>query len=118
MPTKPIDKLCPGCDQPMLPKGVKKRPNEYDHAQGCPYGPKVKRKPVPSDTERLDKLEALGIDGAVPVMGLECWGDETTCWWHIAVANKSISGHPQSSLRAAIDAAPDSPAMRAARRKR
>ena len=31
------NKLCRFCDQPMKPKGVKKKPNEYDHAQGCPY---------------------------------------------------------------------------------
>jgi hypothetical protein len=31
-------KLCRLCDQPMKPKGVKKLPNEYDHALGCPYG--------------------------------------------------------------------------------
>jgi hypothetical protein len=30
------DKLCPDCDQPMLPAGMVKRPNEYDHARGCP----------------------------------------------------------------------------------
>lgn len=28
--------MCPDCGQPMLPKGVKKQPNEYDHASGCP----------------------------------------------------------------------------------
>src|SRR5690242_19904991 len=32
----PATKLCEGCGQPMLPDGVKKLPNEYDHAQGCP----------------------------------------------------------------------------------
>lgn len=30
-------RLCRFCGQPMKPKNVKKRPNEYDHAQGCPY---------------------------------------------------------------------------------
>ncbi len=29
-------KLCKECGQPMLPKGAVKKPNEYDHAQGCP----------------------------------------------------------------------------------
>lgn len=29
--------LCSACGAPTLPKGVKKRPNEYDHASGCPY---------------------------------------------------------------------------------
>ncbi len=29
---------CSECGQPMLPKGAVKRPNEYDHAQGCPKG--------------------------------------------------------------------------------
>lgn len=28
--------VCPDCDQPMLPGGQVKRPNEYDHARGCP----------------------------------------------------------------------------------
>lgn len=36
--------LCEFCGQPMLPKGVKKRPNEYDHAQGCPADKKKKVK--------------------------------------------------------------------------
>lgn len=30
-------KLCRYCGQPIKPKGVKKKPDEYDHAQGCPY---------------------------------------------------------------------------------
>lgn len=30
-------KLCRFCDQPVKPKGVKKLPDQYDHAQGCPY---------------------------------------------------------------------------------
>jgi hypothetical protein len=29
--------LCAQCGQPVRPKGVKKVPNEYDHAQGCQY---------------------------------------------------------------------------------
>ncbi len=33
----PLAKLCRFCGQPMRPKGIKKRPDEYDHAQGCPY---------------------------------------------------------------------------------
>ena len=28
--------LCPDCDQPMLPDGMVKQPNEFDHASGCP----------------------------------------------------------------------------------
>ena len=35
--TEPRYKLCRFCGQPMKPKGVKKKPDEYDHAQGCPY---------------------------------------------------------------------------------
>ena len=30
-------RLCRYCGQPMKPKGVKKKPNEFDHARGCPY---------------------------------------------------------------------------------
>lgn len=39
-------KRCPDCDQPMLPAGQVKRPNEYDHASGCPratQAPSVER---------------------------------------------------------------------------
>ena len=34
-------KLCWFCGQPLLPKGVRKRPNEFDHAQGCPRARKL-----------------------------------------------------------------------------
>ena len=30
-------KLCRLCGQPMKPKGVKKKPDYFDHATGCPY---------------------------------------------------------------------------------
>lgn len=30
-------KLCKLCGCPMKPKGVKKRPDEFDHACGCRY---------------------------------------------------------------------------------
>ena len=36
----PAAKLCDECGQPMLPPGVTKRPNEYDHARGCPRAAK------------------------------------------------------------------------------
>lgn len=29
--------LCPKCDAPMLPPGVEKKRNEFDHCSGCPY---------------------------------------------------------------------------------
>ena len=32
-----ICKLCRFCDCPMKPKGVRKKPNFWDHAQRCPY---------------------------------------------------------------------------------
>jgi hypothetical protein len=35
-----LAKDCRFCGQPMKPKGVKKLPDEYDHAQGCPYSRK------------------------------------------------------------------------------
>ena len=35
MSAKRREKRCHDCGQPMLPKGQKKKPNEYDHAQGC-----------------------------------------------------------------------------------
>ena len=37
VPKRVLYKLCRHCGQPMRPKGVKKKHNEYDHAQGCPY---------------------------------------------------------------------------------
>lgn len=30
--------VCRECGQPMLPWNETKRPNEYDHARGCPNG--------------------------------------------------------------------------------
>ena len=33
-------KLCRECGQPMLPKGHKKKPGEFDHASGCPRADK------------------------------------------------------------------------------
>ena len=39
-------KLCPDCGQPMLPKGTKKKPNEYDHASGCPRAAKLGEFPI------------------------------------------------------------------------
>lgn len=33
-------KRCKLCDQPMLPKGARrKHPDDYRHASGCPNGP-------------------------------------------------------------------------------
>jgi len=43
-------KLCKYCGCPMKPKGVKKQPDEYDHAQGCPYA-------KPTDKQRLDWMQ-------------------------------------------------------------
>jgi hypothetical protein len=37
-------KLCKYCGQPMKPKGVRKRPDEYDHARGCPADKKRRTK--------------------------------------------------------------------------
>jgi hypothetical protein len=34
-------RLCKECGQPMLPKGREKKPNEFDHARGCPLDPKT-----------------------------------------------------------------------------
>lgn len=38
-------KLCRYCGQPMRPKGARKKPDEWDHAQGCPYARKWERQP-------------------------------------------------------------------------
>jgi hypothetical protein len=42
--TSLVYKLCRFCGQPMKPKGIRKKPDEYDHAQGCPYYRKRKIK--------------------------------------------------------------------------
>ena len=43
---------CPECDQPMLPAGEVKRPNEYDHARGCP---RTAQAPRPADGQRTEE---------------------------------------------------------------
>lgn len=52
-------KLCPHCDQPMKPKGVKKRPGEYDHAQGCPNGRRQEAARANAEIARGTAKEAL-----------------------------------------------------------
>lgn len=47
----PMDKRCSECGQPMLPKGVKKLPNEYDHAQGCPIDKPVNPQATPESVQ-------------------------------------------------------------------
>ena len=42
----------------MKPKGVKKRPNEYDHARGCPYSRTHKK---------TAKMLAQVIAGGAPI---------------------------------------------------
>jgi hypothetical protein len=37
-------RLCKECGQPMLPKGWKKKPFEFDHARDCPLSPR--RRPL------------------------------------------------------------------------
>lgn len=54
---------CPGCDQPMKPKGVKKRPNEYDHAQGCPYSLRNQRKLAIHETRADEVSTRAGLPG-------------------------------------------------------
>jgi RNase P subunit RPR2 len=58
-------KTCKKCDQPMAPKGTRRRrlrsdtPGEYQHARGCPLASKRER----AATERLWALVAA-IDEA------------------------------------------------------
>ena len=37
-------RLCKGCGQPLLPRGVRKRPGHYDHATGCSFDRRTQRK--------------------------------------------------------------------------
>ena len=57
-------KLCKGCGQPMLKRGQKrKHPDDYRHAQGCPYD-----RDAPPQTLTLSDLPGLpGETQAVPV---------------------------------------------------
>lgn len=52
-------KLCKLCGQPMKPKGVKKLPNEYDHANGCVYA--LKQFTTKSFVEAADKLPVVPL---------------------------------------------------------
>jgi len=54
------DWSCVGCGQPMLPEGVVKRPNEYDHAHGCPF-----------DAVRPDVFEAVRLGKITPREGAD-----------------------------------------------
>jgi hypothetical protein len=53
--------LCPGCDQPMLPKGEEKVKDFYDHATGCPlsYAPVYLERETASLAERVRTLEEI-----------------------------------------------------------
>ena len=59
---------CPDCGQPMLPPGETKRPNEYDHASGCPAGLRL------GDRVRIMGEPPYG--GVVGTIGrkLDCFG--------------------------------------------
>lgn len=60
--------LCPGCGQPMLPKGVTKRPNEYDHAHGCPEdeSPTARLREAIDDYASERWVDGFGFDGGDP----------------------------------------------------
>ncbi len=53
------ERKCKDCDQPMLPKGAVKKPNEYDHASGCPNAPKIRLTPLQKRV--LDAMEHPGV---------------------------------------------------------
>ena len=60
-------KLCPDCGQPMLPRGVVKQPDYYDHANGCPRDPKL------TDDGRARKLVERYLR--------HCGGEESGFTW-------------------------------------
>ncbi len=56
-------KLCSGCDQPMLPKGQRrKHPDDYRHATGCPLAPKPKRKTRQPKREPHEEVPTNWLD--------------------------------------------------------
>lgn len=59
---------CADCGQPMLPLGETKRPNEYDHASGCPAGLRV--------GDRVRTIGEPPYGGVVGTIGhpLDCFG--------------------------------------------
>ncbi len=65
-------KRCPDCDQSMLPPGQVKRPNEYDHARGCPRG-----RVTTSQARALDRATILLQKGRISygrwVETLDAW---------------------------------------------
>jgi hypothetical protein len=58
--TMPAELICRDCGQPMLPAGVVKKPNEYDHASGCPQDAyrfiQWMRKKAPRTLETWERL--------------------------------------------------------------
>lgn len=74
--------LCPECSQPMLPPGVEKKPNQYDHASGCPIE-KIERlrRENADEFKRSEEIKTfLG-----PLCGLALAEDSsriaTWTWW-------------------------------------
>ena len=63
------------------------------------------------DTARLGWVESIE---AHVVTHREMWGGEWAIWWRVIRGNRSISGHPQGSIRAAIDAVPIKPKLKLA----
>ncbi len=54
-------RLCEHCGQPMLPEGEVKKPNEYDHAHGCPDEPAAMAKRNPLDLSTWGSECARGV---------------------------------------------------------
>ena len=70
MKPEPAYELCPECGQPMLPPGEVKRPNEYDHARGCPLDPRRKKAPTKYIDVCCGEMRiSLGQDGVVSISG-------------------------------------------------
>src|SRR5690349_20571660 len=98
----PATKLCEGCGQPMLPDGVKKLPNEYDHAQGCPLDKATQQveqatpwTPGPWKVARYENY-----------VGFSIWADGVGCiaerWW--PTEEKSVPIEANAHLIAAAPA--------------
>lgn len=58
--------VCDQCGQPMLPPGIEKKTNEYDHASGCPRWPLAQQR-----KNRTVTVEDLTLEKHVALAGRE-----------------------------------------------
>jgi hypothetical protein len=83
-----IPKLCKFCGQPMKPKGIKKLPNEYDHAQGCPY---YRKRNFMKIKDLIFELSFLPQEFEVTVLPLNEKTAQNIGSFHVSNAEKEVT---------------------------